>query len=156
MPTTVDLKQTRIDSIDRREPRPVAPSTPIAEVYRIFDEEGLGGVAVVDADDLVIGIFTERDILYRTALEKIDPETPIAEFMTRAPETLAVDAQVAEAVGVMQRGGHRHVPLVDSTGLHAGILTSRDILRHIASHFPEAVLNLPPHLHQRFRRPEGG
>lgn len=122
----------------------------------MFDEERRGGVVVVDAEGRAVGIFTERDVLYRTALEEIDPGTPIAEVMTRSPETLAVDARVAEAIDLMQSGGYRHIPLVDSTGRHAGILTSRDVVRHIASYFPEIVLNLPPHLHQLFERPEGG
>lgn len=56
-------------------------------------------VLVTDQNRLV-GIFTERDILYRTALEG-DPEAPIGELMTRELVTLRSDQRVTEAILTM-------------------------------------------------------
>ena len=56
----------------------------------------------------------------------------------------------------MVKGGYRHVPVVDAEQRQVGLLSSRVILRFIADHFPEAVLNLPPRLNQVLSRPEGG
>jgi hypothetical protein len=52
--------------------------------------------------------------------------------------------------------GYRSVPLVDERDRWLGLLSSRNVLRYIAEHFPEAVLNLPPRLNQHLRRAEGG
>ena len=106
--------------------------------------------------DHVVGIFTQRDVLYRTALEGLDPQTPIADVMSTRPITIHLDAPLAAALAAMVDGGYRHVPVVDDRDRQVGLLSSRVILRFIADHYPEAVLNLPPRLSQVMTRPEGG
>ena len=133
----------------------IEPSTPLTEVYRTFDEDRHGAAMVCDGDR-VVGIFTQRDILYRTALEGLDPRTPVAEVMSTRPITIGLDAPLAAALAAMIDGGYRHIPVVDDHDHQVGLLSSRVILRFIADHYPEAVLNLPPRLSQVMSRPEGG
>ena len=133
----------------------VGPETPVREVYEILDRQRRNAVVVCDGD-VAVGIFTQRDILYRTALEATDPETPIRELMTPEPFTLRMDQKLADAIHVMTEHGYRSVPLVDERGRWVGLLSSRNVLRFIAEHFPEAVLNLPPRLNQQMPRAEGG
>lgn len=157
MPDTLSdlLRHVRIPRIARRRHLEVAPSTPLGEVYRLLDESRPGAVLVVQ-DGRAVGIFTERDLIERCALEELDPETPVQRVMTTDPASLPAGARVAEAIQLMIDGGYRHVPLVHPDGRSAGVLTSRDILRFLADRFPEAVLNLPPRLHQTMTTPEGG
>lgn len=133
----------------------VGRDTPVAEVYEMLDRQRRNAVVICDGDS-VVGIFTQRDILYRIALEKIDPATPIGELMTPDPFTLRIDQRVADAIHAMTVHGYRSVPLVDAHDRWLGLLSSRNVLRFIAAHFPEAVLNLPPRLDQHLARPEGG
>lgn len=149
------LGNARIQDLHLDRSLSVAPSTPLDEIYRLLEQENRGAVVVCDGEK-VAGIFTERDVLYRTALEKIDPSTPISELMTPNPQTLPPSARLADAIRLMIEGGHRHVPVVDEGGCGAGLLAGRDILRFIAGHFSEAVVNLPPRLHQTMKSPEGG
>ncbi len=148
------LQDVRIDEIGLRSAVATAPGTPLAEVYGLLEASPHGAVLVCDGDALR-GIFTERDVLYRTALEEIAPETPIGELMTPDPVCLEPRARVAEAVALMTERGYRHIALVSGSGRCVGLLASRNLLRFIADHFPEAVLNLPPRLHQRILTPEG-
>lgn len=148
------LGDVRIADVKPDSSPSVSPSTPLGEVYRLLEEESRA--VVVCESGRVAGIFTERDVLYRTSLEGIDPATPIADVMTRDPESLPVTSRLADAIRAMTEGGFRHLPLVADDGRFAGVLTSRDVLRFVADHFSEAVLNLPPRLHQKMRRPEGG
>jgi CBS domain-containing protein len=104
----------------------------------------------------IAGIFTERDILDRLMLGAVDYGVPIDAVMTPDPRTLLLDDRVGDAIRLMTREGHRHIPLVDAEGLGAGLLSARDILGYIAEHFPTEVLNLPPRLHQSMRRMDGG
>ena len=131
------------------------PDTPLERVYELLEESPHGAILVCEGER-VVGIFTERDVLYSTALEDHDPSTPIRELMKAEPVTLARDDLLAAAVKVMTERGYRHVPLVDAEGRFLGLLASRDVLRFIADHYPEAVLNLPPRLHQVMLTPEGG
>ena len=110
---------------------------------------------VCDGDN-VVGIFTQRDVLYRTALEDLDPQTPISELMSSRPVTIGLNQALSEAIQAMVEGGYRHIPVVDDDGRQVGLLSSRVILRFIADQYPESVLNLPPRLHQIMPRPEGG
>lgn len=149
------LRTASVGELDLPAPRSVAPSTPLAEVYRLLDEQRPGAVVICDAGRPV-GIFTERDVLYRTALEHPDPSTPIELLMRRGPVTLPTDAPLAAAVRAMLAGGFRHLPLVDGEGRLAGLLTGRAVLRFLADSIPEALLNLPPRLHQKLLEPHGG
>ncbi len=149
------LQQARVAELRLESGQPVSSDTPISTVYEILDRERRNAVVVCDGDK-VTGIFTHRDVLYRTALEAPDPETPVGEVMTPAPFTMRPRQRLAEAIREMTRRGHRSVPLVDENGCWVGLISSRNVLRYVAEHFPEAVLNLPPRLHQQLPTPEGG
>lgn len=132
------------------------PSATLAQVQAELAEKACGAVVICDENRRPIGIFTDRDVLYRTALENLDPGTPIADLMTRDPQTLSPEDHVADAVSAMTRGGLRHIPLLDADGRLAGIVSSRLVLRYLARFYSEAVLNLPPRLDQTHERSEGG
>lgn len=149
------LKEVRIQEIKLQPAITVVGDTPLEEIYRLLEASPHGAVLVLE-DTRVVGIFTERDVLYRTALEELDGDTPISELMTSDPTTIEVTERLASAVRVMTERGYRHVPLVDAEERYLGLLGSRDVLGFIADHFPEALLNLPPRLHQKMLTPEGG
>ena len=111
-------------------------------------------VLVCDGTELV-GIFTERDILNRTALEG-SPDTPITELMSSIKASLTSNHRLADAIESMHESGYRHIPLQDDEGAKPGLVGGRDILKLIADYYPETLLNLPPRLHQQLTRPEGG
>ena len=148
------LKEGRIRDLPKRSVSIVEPSTKLAEVYRLLDEESSVAVLVCEGPEL-LGIFTERDILNRTALEGV-PETPIGELMNPVKASLTFDDRLADAIGIMNETGFRHVVLRDKTQERPGLIGGRDILTLIADYYPDALLNLPPELHQRMTRPEGG
>ncbi|MEE8366923.1 MAG: CBS domain-containing protein [Thermoanaerobaculia bacterium] len=148
------LASVKIDDLPRRTVCRVDRATPLKEVYRLLDSEHSVAVLVADQNRLV-GIFTERDILYRTALEGT-LETPIGDLMTRELVTLKSDERVSDAIRTMAEKGFRHIPVVDSEGEEAGLIGGRDILRLLAEYYPETLLNLPPRLDQKITRAEGG
>lgn len=148
------LTSVRIEELPRRRVCRVEPSTPLNEVYRQLDEERGVAVLVCDGPQL-LGIFTERDVLYRTALEG-GQETPIGDLMTRDLVTLSSDDKLIDAIRTMSERGIRHLPVLGSGGEEAGLIGGRDVLEMIAEHFPETLLNLPPRLHQKMHRAEGG
>ncbi len=141
------LREVTIGELDLAPAPYVSPETSLAEVLDEFATTRRPAVVVRDGDRLA-GIFTQRDVLYRTATESLDPATPIGSLASGAPRTLAVGQSLAEALDAMIDGGYRQVPLVDASGRPAGLLSSRDVLAFVAGFFPEAILNLPPRLHQ--------
>jgi CBS domain-containing protein len=103
------------------------------------------GVLVCDPDGLLVGIFTERDVLLRVVGQGLDSrQTPIGQVMTRDPQALKMRDRVAHALHSMSVEGYRTVPIVDDRGRPLGVVTASDVIRWLADLFPEAVLNLPP------------
>jgi CBS domain-containing protein len=149
------LKDVRIDEIPLKLPVMATLETSLEEAYKLLEESRHGAILVLEEGELR-GIFTERDVLYRTALENLDGTTPLSELMTPDPVAVGTRARLSAAIQLMTERGYRHLPLVDGDNQCAGLLASRDMLRFIADHFPEAVLNLPPRLHQQMLTAEGG
>ena len=84
----------------------------------------------------LVGILTERDFLTKIAGVPGYEELPVARFMTAAPVTVAPTDLLAAALARMDTGGYRHLPVV-SDGKPVGVISVRDVLRHLTSDGPE-------------------
>lgn len=132
--------------IDLSELQPVVgvtPQTLISDVVDIMLTKRLGCVVVTE-DDLLVGLFTERDLLCKVVPKGIDiSSTPVSSVMTRRPESLPVDSPLVYALQRMSVGGYRHVPLIDNEGHPVAVISMRDIVQHIVSLYPDQILNIP-------------
>ena len=148
------LRKERLGSLPVSDPPWVARGTSLGETLARMREGNVGCVLVCDGDRLV-GIFTERDVLYKLFGAGVNLKDPVDRCMTAGPKVLRTRDSLGEAVRLMTEHGYRHIPLVDDTGAKAGMIAARDVVEYIAEHFPAEVVNLPPRLHQRFSTPEG-
>lgn len=90
-------------------------------------ERRCGSVLVMDDDQRLLGIFTERDLLVRVVAAGRDPGgTPLAAVMTREPTTIDIDEPVEDAVRRMDEGAFRHLPVVEG-GRVVDVLSLRDV-----------------------------
>jgi citrate synthase len=89
-------------------------------------EQSVGSVVVVEGNR-PIGILTERDLV-RIAAAGASPSDPVDAWMTRDPDTVAPDADVAAAFASLAEHGYRHIPVVDGDAL-VGIVSMRDLMR---------------------------
>jgi CBS domain-containing protein len=105
-----------------------APKTMcVSEAATLMRKNNVGAVAVLEQRRLV-GIFTERDALFRVVAEHREPtQTHLDEVMTPFPQTIAPDRPFGHALHMMYEGGFRHVPVVDH-GRIVGIVSARDAL----------------------------
>ena len=99
----------------------------VTEAARLMKEHAIGALMVVDHGRLV-GIFTERDAMFRVVAEEKDPKTTeVGSAMTRKPRTLSPDRPLGHALHLMYEGGFRHVPVVEK-GRPVGMVSTRDAL----------------------------
>jgi CBS domain-containing protein len=125
------LLRDRISVLAPKKPVTAVATTPVGDVLRLMVEHGIGCVVVVDGDR-PIGIFSERDALGKIGADAADVAArPVSEFMTANPQTLVASAKIAFAVQRMDLGGYRHLPIVGPGGELVGIISARDILRHL-------------------------
>lgn len=99
----------------------------VAEAAMQMRNARVGAVMVVKSGKLV-GIFTERDALYRVLAIGIDPNrTKIGDVMTASPATISPSRPFGHALHIMYERGFRHVPVVDQ-GMPVGMVSARDAL----------------------------
>ena len=90
----------------------------------------IGAAAVLQGDKLV-GIFSERDVMVRVVVPRLDPEaTTVREVMTTAVQTVGEEAEAGEALEVMVSRHIRHLPVVNSENRVTGLLSVRNLLQH--------------------------
>ncbi|HEY0994562.1 MAG TPA: CBS domain-containing protein [Gemmatimonadaceae bacterium] len=99
----------------------------VLEAARLMNEQGIGGLVVVEDGELV-GVFTERDVLRRVVAERRDPEqTTVSEVMTSNVITCSAGTSLEECRAVMTGKRVRHLPVIGEAGL-VGIVTIGDLL----------------------------
>jgi CBS domain-containing protein len=103
------------------------PQTTVLKAAEMMAKKHVGAVLVVDNDQLV-GIFTERDAVFRVMARGLEPKaTALADVMTRDPKTIAPEKPYGTAMLLMHENGFRHMPVLDK-GKLVGIISSRNAL----------------------------
>ena len=72
------------------------------------------------------------------------PRVPMAECLTANPVVVHPKDSVQLALKRMEKGGYRHLPVVDDEHRPVGILSVRRVLHYLVEHFPGLVYNHPP------------
>jgi arabinose-5-phosphate isomerase len=107
----------------------VSADTPLAAGLLEMSRKGLGFTAVVEADDRVVGVFTDGD-LRRVLDRQLDVHgTALRAVMTVKPRTIGPQALAAEAVNLMEQHRITALPVVDAAGRLVGALNIHDLLR---------------------------
>ncbi len=110
--------------MDERKLLLAAPSMTVSQAASEMQRRAVGAVLVLDQGKLV-GIFTERDAVYRVIAAGLDVHTtPLGQVMTPQPRTLGPERRYGVALLMMHEHGFRHVPVV-ANGKVLGIVSSR-------------------------------
>lgn len=151
-------RNIRVDSVSRLDPTaPLAidASESVTEAVAALRLGGVGCLLVTDRGR-VVGVFTERDLLTRVlAPQRPIDSTTMRAVMTPNPVTVGPKDPVRTAIRRMQKGGYRHLPVVDEVGRPVGILSARRVMHFIVEHFPAIVFNQPPDGNPYPEAPEG-
>ncbi len=107
----------------------IQPQAGLTELMREMSSKGLGAVAIVDAQEQLLGVFTDGDL--RRLVEKgADLRVVTArQVMTPKPRTVAPHALAVDAADLMERHRITSVLVVDEAGVLCGALNSNDLMR---------------------------
>ena len=126
-----------ISTLNLNQPCYVELGTSVQEVISLMQEGQFGCVLVVDSQDRLVGIVTERDFLAKIMGKQVNPADVIVdEIMTPSPECLRPTDTVAFALNLMQLGHYRHIPLVirdQKDAYPVGVVSIKDIMNHVAT-----------------------
>ena len=107
----------------------VALTASFSDLMREMSAKGLGATAVVDAQDGVLGIFTDGD-LRRWVERGVDLRDKTAQdVMHASPTTIAAHALAVDAVELMERRQITSVLVVDADGRLCGAINTNDLMR---------------------------
>lgn len=100
----------------------------VAEAAQLLAERRIGALPVMDGD-MVVGIFSERDLLYCIAREGAAAlNRTVGEVMTSPPITVTRDTDAIEAMELMTRRRVRHLPVVEGNRM-IGLISIGDLVK---------------------------
>ncbi len=121
----------RLEFATKPEPLTFPPDALVSEAVAKMTELDYGSVIVVDEQDRVIGMVTERDILKRLVNEGRDPgQTKLSEIMTKKPRVARADDNLVEWLAIMSNERFRRLPIVDEHGRALSIMTQGDFVSY--------------------------
>ncbi|HST52488.1 MAG TPA: CBS domain-containing protein, partial [Pyrinomonadaceae bacterium] len=112
-----------------REPYFVPDTATALDAAEYMASRNIGAVCVLDGEEKLCGIFSERDLLKRVVVHKLDPAgTPIRDVMSEPRAVIECEDSPHDALERMEMVGSRHLPVVDGDKF-VGMLSMRDIMR---------------------------
>lgn len=108
----------------------IEPTATLERAVALLAKHRIGALVVLGADQRIIGILSERDIVRAFAdLGASALTTPLAQIMTRKVVTCSEADTVAAIMELMTTGKFRHVPVLEQERL-VGIVSIGDIVKH--------------------------
>lgn len=125
-------KVKRSESGMIQDPVTLLETSVVADAFQIMKEHKIGGIPVVNADNKLVGIITNRDLRFQKDMKK-----PIAQIMTKDNLiTAPVGTTLKEAEEILQNHKIEKLPVVTKEGALNGLITFKDIQK--VKHYPTA------------------
>jgi len=134
------------DLIDGRDLFSVEEGDTVAAVARRMADLHVGAILVLNDGELR-GLFSERDLMKRVVLAKLDPErTPVSQVMTMNLATIDELASAEDAMEMMQAQNCRHLPVMRGSRV-AGFLSMRDLMNFELARKTEELHHMRNYIH---------
>jgi CBS domain-containing protein len=130
--------------------RGVVTAPPDASVHAVavMMNKGRVGAIVIVEDGRLVGIFSERDLMTRVVVPRLDlDQTRVSEVMTHEVATATLEDSVGQCVDKMQRMQCRHLPVMDEDQL-TGMVSMRDLLKDELREQVNEIRHLKAYIHQ--------
>ena len=104
--------------------------TPISEIALALRDKKIGAVPIVDEDNKLLGIVSERDIVAKLVVEAKDADlTTAKEIMTSKIITAKLNDDINYTIDVMKNNNIRHMPVLDANNRLTDFFSIRDFLK---------------------------
>jgi len=114
-------------------PKPLTrlPETTVLDAAKAMADKNYGSVIVVDKDDKVIGVVTERDVMNKIVAREIDAsQSTLADIMTDKPRIARETDDMIDWLRIMSNERFRRLPVVDEDGRIKAVLTQGDFVSY--------------------------
>ncbi len=118
------LKVKRSGSVIIENPYSISSDKSIQDALDYADDKEISGLLVVDSNSKLVGIITERDLLFA------DPNDHIHDVMTKDVVTAKPGVTIDESKEILHKHRIEKLPIVDDSGIIKGLITSKDIINN--------------------------
>ncbi len=118
------LKVKRSENGMITDPTTLHENAVVEDALKMMREFSIGGIPIVDNDNKLIGIVTNRDLRFEKDIRK-----PLRDIMTKNVISTNQGTTFAEAAEILQQHRIEKLPVVDSEGHLVGLITYRDIIK---------------------------
>ena len=145
MVTVSDLLKTKSTDVHR-----ISPSTTIQAALFLMAQKDIGAVPVVDDQEKLSGIFSERDFARLLAKEGCFPlDTPIQNIMTKKVFTVSPTTSIEDCMKLMTDKHIRHLPVLTEERL-TGMISIGDVVKTVISSQKEFIDQLEGYISGRW------
>jgi CBS domain-containing protein len=128
----------------------VAAGTKAVEAVAIMDEHKIGALIVLDKDDNVAGLVSERDFLYKVYKKAGSEQVRnliVADLMTKVDDLYVaqIDDKPLDVMNLMIKKKIRHVPIMEN-GQIVGLVSIGDVLNYLLEQYEEEAFRLREHI----------
>ncbi len=107
----------------------ITPQASIAQAVNLLAEKNIGALLVLE-EGQVVGIISERDIVRALFLsDRISPQTPVGEIMTRKVLYVRPEQTIDECMALMTDKRLRHLPVIEHDRL-IGLISIGDVVKY--------------------------
>ncbi len=124
------LKVKRSGSVMIENPYSISSDKHVQDALDYAKDRDISGLLVVDSSFKLIGIVTERDLLFASKTDKIQ------DVMTKDVVTAKLGVTLDESKEILHKHRIEKLPIVDDSGIVKGLITSKDITNN--ADFPNA------------------
>lgn len=111
------------------DPLTLSPDATVGDAVKLMKENKIGGIPIVDGNNMLVGILTNRDLRFEKNMRKKVSQVMTLENLVTAP----TGTSMTKAEIILEKHKIEKLPIVDKKGKLMGLITFRDIL-HLKSH----------------------
>ena len=129
----------------------IGPEARVLEALELMAKKGLGALIVVEKDDEVIGILSERDYARKIILMgRHSEDTPVKDIMTREVYGVHFDTTAEECMALMTDKHIRHLPACKD-GKLAGVISIGDVVKAVIGQQKVTIENLENYIMGKYQ-----
>lgn len=128
---SIEAQMDQVRKVKRSEsgmiidPVTLGPEAKIAEAHKLMETYKIGGIPIVNDDQRLVGILTNRDLRFEKNMKKKVSEIMTKENLITAPVGTTLD----QAKDILQQYKIEKLPVVDGNSILMGLITYKDILK---------------------------
>lgn len=120
----------------------ISPDASVFDAIKLMADKSIGSLVVMDADEKLLGIVTERDYARKVIIKgRSSRETRVEEIMTQQVMTAACDHRVDQCMELMTEKKIRHLPVIEDDQV-IGMISIGDLVQAIIADQKEEIEHL--------------